>query len=237
MFTLTIPAFAEVTSTESSFTFDIEENGVHTTGAVLVENGIPRRLTKNEYLKLSTQEYVQKDMFDVKSFLQLAGTSPRAYLYSFSPRSRVIIDDYSLQRRVSPIYANVSSISVTMSTSFTRTVEHSGGITITNNILSSVDRAVEASYEYSSSSSSATGSSVSGTFEPPGEHLYAAVVFTPRTAIIEGVLTESLSAMGSSGVVATYNCSFKYPVSVGNYLDGIYAICESDTTSGFPDVA
>lgn len=235
-FSMMLPAFAEPISPEDPYSFDIEENGLHLTGAIVVEDGIPRRLTEEEYLEYSTTTIVE--ICDEPPLLDVSSTiMPRGYNYSFSPTACTVYTDYALQRRISPFYSWATAITATISTTHEREVVSSGGISITANIYSVVDAEVDTQYEHSSSSSSSTSASIAGTYTPSGNYQYSAVVFTPRMALISGTLTEYLSAMGSSGVTNTYYCSFKYPTQVGYYTDGIYGIYESNSTSEFPPVS
>ena len=160
----------------------------------------------------------------------------RGWTFTFSPTSHSDALDYSLTKRVSPIYQNATSVSVTATSSFERMVTNSGGLTFTTQVKSVVDATVEAQYSYAVSASSSTSSSVTGTFTPSGNKPYCAVLFTPHIATISGVVTETLSAMGS-GSTTTYNCTLKYPVSVNHFLDGLYRLSESNNSEGFPPAA
>lgn len=236
MFSTILPAFAEPISPEDPYSFDIEENGLHLTGAIVVEDGIPRRLTEEEYLEYSTTTIVE--ICDESPLLDVSSTiMPRGYNYSFSPTACTVYFDPLLKRTVSPLFEWTASVTASFSTTHTRSVQSSGGLSLTANIWKVIDAEVAARYEYSSSSSSSVSSSIEATFEPSGNCRYSAVVFTPKVALISGTVTEYLSVMGSSGAMNTYYCSFKYPTQVGYYTDGIYGIYESNSTSDFPPVS
>jgi len=128
---------------------------------------------------------------------------------------------------------------VTSTTSYTRTVTQSGGLSLTSSVYAALDAGVKAEYSFVKTATSSTSSSVVGVLQPAGNKPYAAVVFTPNIATVKGVVTEYLSAMGSSGVNARYNCTVKYANMVSGNWDGIYEVVESNTgnSSDYPPAA
>ena len=224
LFSINTPVYAGEETIES---FDIAlGNGQHITAAVLVENGVARSLTENEYLDV-VEEYISTNDISLENHVTQNGNSvgPRV-TYSFTPTVKMMA--YAGARRVSPIYSNATSLSVTNSTTFTRTATETGGVSVTSGISSVVDAKVSATYGLSISATSANGSSVTATFSPSGNYTYSAVVFSPRIAIIKGTLKS-----GSK----SYDMTWHYPVKSSNgILDGVYTICESDNVSQFPDM-
>lgn len=244
LLTMITPAFAlpnvqENANSDDAYSFDVTIDGLHVTRAVIVENGIPRQLTEAEYVALmqasANEETICSSPASNNSNKVPEGET-RGWTFTFSPTSHSDALDYSLTKRVSPIYQNATSVSVTATSSFERMVTNSGGLTFTTQVKSVVDATVEAQYSYAVSASSSTSSSVTGTFTPSGNKPYCAVLFTPHIATISGVVTETLSAMGS-GSTTTYNCTLKYPVSVNHFLDGLYRLSESNNSEGFPPAA
>lgn len=236
---LSVPTWAETTSNINSYSFDVLENGLHIAKVILVENGISRQLTKEEYLNLSpTFISASHENTMLLPIHKNDIITPRGYTYSFSPTSSTVYHDSSLARRVSAIFQNVSSLSVSTTMTYARTVSSSGGISLTTSILDVIDAEVNAEYGYSQSATSSTATSITGTFAPTGNYTYSAVCFKPAIATVRGVLTETLTAMGSSGSTQ-YTCTFKYPVSgaTSGILDGIYYLAESNSYSAFPALA
>lgn len=238
-----VPAFASPvtpdTADDSAYSFDIDEGGVHVTSAFIIENGIPRPLSRDEYISLMSQEEDYPGCLSNSANLSIGNNEINAmqgFSYSFKPTTCAISFRDELIRRVSPIYQNASSINVSSTYSYTRTVTNSGGASITAGVQSVIDAKVSATYSYSTSASSSTSSSITGVLRPSGRYSYAAAVFTPRIATVSGVLTETLSAMGASGST-NYNCSFRYPTRVSGYLDGIYSVYETNNRDGFPNPA
>lgn len=225
-----------ISTVNDAYSFDAEIDGAHITGAIIVENGIARQLTQREYQNImnESEREVSYDL-PIIDLTKIASNSARGFSYEFNPTSRSTFWDAGLKRRVSPIYQGASSISVTNTTSFTRTVTQNVGISINANILKELDATVKAEYSYVSAATSSTSTTVTGNFSPSGKYTYAAVVFTPRIAEIKGVLTETLSAMGSSGS-STHDITVRYPVSTNGIWDGIYRIYESNNLSVFPDI-
>lgn len=242
------PAFAaSAAPNEDEYTFAVEqENGLTICMAVVVENGIPRQLTKAEYLEIKEKtkaNALEANNNDSVKFEKTAryetNAAWRGFSYSFAPSSKEIVTDYTLARRISQIFKNADTISVTATTSYTRSVTESGGLTMTSNALAALDAGVKAEYSFVKTATSSTSTSVVGVLRPAGIKPYAAVIFTPNLAKVQGVMTEYLSAMGSSGVYARYNCTVTYANMVGGNWDGIYECAESYTgvSSDFPPPA
>lgn len=222
--TVSVPAYC---NEETETPFDISMgNGEHITAAVLVENGVAKALTENEYLEL-TKEYVAENNNRLENDAVVAANilEPKA-TYTFTPTAKMLA--YAGARRVSPIYTNATSLSVTTTTTFTRTATETGGVSVTAGISSVVDAKVSSTYNLSVSATSSKSSSVTGTFKPSGKYTYSAVVFSPRIAIVKGSLKS-----GSK----EYDMTWHYPVKGSSgILDGVYAISESDNISRFPDL-
>lgn len=248
MLTLVTPAFAVSNAqNEDEYTFAVEQgNGTTVCMAVSVENGIPRRLTESEYRKIMEKAAAKQAIADNSIYMleengayDTNAVARRGITYSFTPTSAgEPVADYSLKRRVSQVFKDAESLTVTSTTSYERTVTKSSGLTITNDLLDLIDTAVEAKYSYTETATSSTSTSIVGTLRPPGVKPYAAVAFTPYTTLVEGVMTQYMSAMGSSGG-RPFNCTIKYPLSVNGFWDGIYEVVESYTgkLSDFPPAA
>lgn len=249
MLTMITPTFAvSKAQNEDEYTFAIErEDGSTVCMAVSVENGIPRRLTESEYREIMG-EAIGRQVVDDNSICNMLkengeydtdAVARRGITYTFTPTSvEDPVADITLQRRVSQIYDRADTLTVTATTSYERTVTKSGGLTFSSKVYTALDTAVKAKYSYTATATSSTSTSVVGTFRPKGENRYSAVIFTPYIATVHGVMTEYMSAMGAGGST-NYNCTIRYPLSVGGLWDGVYEAIERPTSDRdtFPPAA
>ena len=203
--------------------FDIwTSDGQHITAAVLVENGEVYQLTENEYVALMNEDAVVENTNETE--LQTDSAITPMASYSFSPTKKTLA--YAPAVRVSAIYSNATKLSVTSTTTYTRTVTETGGVTVTTGIKNVVDASVATTYSLSVSGSSSKSVGVTGEFKPSGNYTYSAIIFSPRIAIVDGTL---------KGASKSYSMKWHYPVTGSNgLLDGVYALCEENNASNFP---
>ncbi|MCI5499603.1 MAG: hypothetical protein MR419_08765 [Clostridiales bacterium] len=242
---LVIPASAAFTfeSTEKSVpicineaTFDINDDGVHTTAAVLVSDGVAYPLTEDEYNSLITAVAKDADFESDISPVTESSITPRGIYYKFVKSSASKQYDYSHTRRVSALYQNAIALDVTSIVSYTREVvkSSSSGFSLTANMKDLVDASITASYDVTTSASSSTSAQITGTFAPSGKYTYSAIVFTPRILTVTGSIQQRQLFGGEDSLISSIPIKAKYPVSGGGVFDGIYALKESNSSSDFP---
>ncbi len=217
--------------------FDVmDEKGLHTTMAVLVQDGIAYSLTEEEYESLDFIEGEESLSFEEESFGEIGIMPLNSVYYKFIPSSISKALSSSDKRRVSALYENAFSVRVTEKVSFTRKIVETGGLTVTTAIKNIIDTKVEATYSVKKTASSSTSTTVTGTFKPSGKYTYSAIVFTPRIGTIKGECQFRQSWDGSDTLLSKYSMTLKYPcVTSSGICDGVYALKESNSTSGFPD--
>ncbi len=202
----------------------------HVQAAIIIEDGIPRRLTQSEYDEiLSKREKMSKikDSISIKDKqLSLQNfesneIQPQSYWveYSFDKWGEDHWYPSSMTRRVSPItrardidtdmgYTDSVGISVSIGGSFGASAEIKRIIT------------AEFTIDYSNSTEY-TKSYYIGGVVPKGSRGW--VEFTPLVANIWGKLTKTEWSNYKEIVTESYSDSF-FPTRIGSFADGIYEI-------------
>ena len=226
---LLLAAVALVFSTTTTLSAYVADDAIVTTSYVLVENGIARQISAEEYCSL-LQNPVQSSTYVCDTQETSTAALPvYNYYYVFEGTSESLAFHPSLESRVSNIYSNISSLTVTSSMTYTRTITNSAGLSITSDIQSAIDSKVSLTYSRSTSSTSAQSSSITGVFTPSGAYRYSCITFIPRLSTVTGTLSLYQSVDGIvSRVSYTPGVQARYPVSVSGYLDGIYQLRESN---------
>ena len=210
-----------------AFSAYIADDSVVTTSYILVENGVPRQISAEEYYSL-LHTPVQSTIYNTQETSTTALPAYN-YYYVFEGTSESLAFHPSLESRVSNIYSNISSLTVTASMTYTRTITNSAGLSITSDIQSAIDSKVNLAYSRSTSATSSQSSSITGVFTPSGAYTYSCVTFIPRLSTVTGTLSLYQSVDGIvSRVSYTPGVQAMYPVSVSGYLDGIYQLRESN---------
>lgn len=214
------------------------------TGYVLVENGEPRSITAEEYERLMNTEVVDDPCINtamIDSTLPNDDTHSYIPTYSYQYVNLTSTKKYlNTTYRVSPIFvsADFNSINVTETCTVTATVTKSAGLALTSAIKSAILSGGTLTFGYSTSESSATGTSVGGSFPPKTGYTYSAVVFQPRVHVVTGDVNYYQTYQGTQDLLATYkNVESQYPVtSSRGWLDGIYSVKGADSPNDFPDI-
>lgn len=197
---------------------------------IMVENGIPRKLTQNEYDEILAKreriENIKKSLFVENELSTLKTYSnneiqPQSYSvhYSFDKWGEDDWHPRSMTMRVSPrVYARyadddmgytvANSVNVSIGGSF------GGGATI-RKIISS-----QFTIEFSSSTEKTESFEIDGTV-PKGHTGW--VEFTPRMANIWGKLTKTEYTNYNVIETHSYSDSF-FPTTIGEFADGIYEV-------------
>ena len=208
------------------------------TTAVLVEDGVPRVLTREEYVELTTQERVSEESV----LTELPLSSPRTltqklmgYSYQFTPQKVTVYDahaftQYAEQNRIAPLFVGASAVPAR----FEMTVERfcvdseEGAPAQTDEVLESVDDQMAATFGYSAPVETSERATAGAKFAVSGIGENATILFIPRMMIVEGTLSQTRYVLGVPKESKPYAVSYRYPVTVDGYCDGIYMVAECD---------
>lgn len=209
------------------------------TGYVLVEDGVPRVITEEEYVEIvNSVEYDEpapQATNDSDEEITTRSYIP-SFFYTFKPTSSE--KSYLLKYyKVSPTYVSsqVSTISVTETHTESRTVTNSAGFTLTAEVKNAIFNGVSASYSYSTSATSSKSSSVTGVMKPKTQYTYSAVYFQPRIYTVTGNLNYYQSYQGTSTLLSSGQAKAQYPCTTSSgILDGIYFVYGANNMNSYP---
>ena len=227
---ISLPASAiELNEIDNQMLYDSYE-GRQIQAAILVENGVSRKLTQNEYdeildkrekmenLKNSISIESEQSAFEIDEH---NGIQPQFYWvdYSFDKWGEDHWHPRSMTREVTPkVYAGSVATGMGYTTSVAVNVTIGGsfgsGATIKNKITP------EFTISYSDSRETSESFKVDGTI-PKGYTGW--VEFTPRMANIWGQLTRTEYSDYDTTETHSYSDSF-FPTKIGDFADGIYEI-------------
>lgn len=212
------------------------------TGYVLVEDGVPRSITEEEYHVIVDTEVVEpiqnQHSLDIQ-FVGEDGISPYSYdpvfFYEFEPTGSVkkyLGETY----RVAAVYTSADTIQMEVTNTHTesRTVTETGGVEITTEIRSRIYAGISANYSYATSATSSTSQSITGVFKPNYNCTYSTVVFQPRVVEITGNLNYYQSYQATLTLLHTYTAKAQYPATINSsssILDGIYSVKAADNAN------
>lgn len=217
----------------------VEEEGYVVTTAVLVEDGVPRELNREEYVMLTTQEMVRSETVEEAEPLPARGKL-WGFIYGFTPHTCTIVDahahtQYALENRIAAFYEGAAWLTAIFEMTQERFCEFSEerAPAQTEELLEVIDEHMTAHFGYCDSVEDSPRATIAGKFFPSGEYQYATMMFIPRVMIVEGELTRARSVLGIEGEAKGYEVAYRYPVTVDGYCDGIYLLAEGDDTTFF----
>ena len=185
--------------------FDMEENGCHITGAVLMEDGVVTALTEKEFLQIvsGATEKAQTGESEGGDFV------PTGLTEKFSK-------DYA--GRITVLFKRAALIGISGGMDFTRKLSAHGELSKKEIDQADVDAAVEQTYGLQKKGTSYGGEGL----VPTEDYKYGAILFIPKVAVVTGEY---------QGEPLTYH----YPcVNDAGFLDGIYLMVQSDEAEAIP---
>lgn len=228
---------AEQQNNLAATSFDVEDDGLHTTACILVKDGVSYTLTREEYMDLkNTSDFVSTVIPELPE--NTAIPTPRfSFFYTFTPKGNPVYAYYdSLAGRICPVYGNADKIVLKQTMTYTRTFTESGSINMTAAVKDVIDASISSSYSLSASATSSISKEIAGEFRPSGNYKYVSVVFTPRLATVNGDLKWWQRFENEDSVLTTTPCTAIYPAGSNGLLDGIYERVESNNRNSFPEM-
>lgn len=203
------------------------------TTAVLVEDGVPRVLTREEYLTLTTQESIREETLEAAPLpmsRKLVGQS-----YQFTPEKRTVFDAHTLtryaeQNRIAPLFVGASAVTARFEMTAERFCVDSeeGSPAQTDAVFKFVDAQMADTFGYSAPVETSERATAGAKFAVSGIAENATILFIPRMMIVEGTLSQTRYVLGIPKESKPYEVSYRYPVTVDGYCDGIYMVAECD---------
>lgn len=190
--------------------FDMEEDGCHITGAVLMKDGVITALTEKEFLQTVTgeTEKEQTSEFEGGDFVPMGLTEQFA-------------KDYA--GRITALFERAALIGISDGMDFTRRLTAHGELSKKEIDQADVDAAVEQAYGLEKKGMSYTSAEGYEGLAPSEDYKYGAILFIPKVAVVTGEY---------KGETLTYH----YPcVNDAGFLDGIYLMVQSDEVEVIPD--
>lgn len=190
--------------------FDMEEDGSHITGAVLMKDGTITALTEKEFLQIVTGETEKEQIgeFEGGDFVPMGLTEQFA-------------KDYA--GRITALFERAALIGISNGMDFTRRLTAHGELSKKEIDQADVDAAVEQAYGLEKKGMSYTSVEGYEGLAPSEDFKYGAILFIPKVAVVTGEY---------KGETLTYH----YPyVNDAGFLDGIYLMVQSDEVEAIPD--
>lgn len=208
--------------------FDVKKGKYHITGAVSVESGVLKPLTKAEFLKMKKEHKIKG-----VSVKEKEEQYPQKYTYSFAPMSIHTFYDGAGISRITQGYKSAAEIFIQPSV-YERKVIVADNIKDELRNQGVIDEAVYNKYKlYKTVRMDSVGDINTG-FKPSGKYKVAAMASIPRMAIISGEY--KVHAKASKKPIKEYNMKYSFPYTNDEgYLDVIFVMIESDDISSFPE--
>ncbi|SCK01618.1 Uncharacterised protein [uncultured Eubacterium sp.] len=189
--------------------FDMEEDGCHITGAVLMKDGVITALTEKEFLQIVTGETEKEQIgeFEGGDFVPMGLTEQFAKGYA---------------GRITALFERAALIGISDGMDYTRRLTAHGELSKKEIDQADVDEAVEQAYGLEKKGMSYTSAEGYEGLAPSEDYKYGAILFIPKVAVVTGEY---------KGETLTYH----YPcVNDAGFLDGIYLMVQSDEVENIP---
>ncbi len=215
------------------------ESQVYISNIYLVEDGIGREISYEEYAALEEQYAQHKESRISNDIVMPLAIKPPEVSPTYVTYDEYINDDsaeydyYDFDNPIGvssvlegPLTVNVSEVeSKTISATFSIAVP----LTIKNKIVKSATF----SGSLGISTTTSKSQSISGTV-PAG--MYGRICFRPRYNHMEGTLQHWITyETGFSGIVSQEHIESDIPIKVGKFADGIYYLAKAATASALPN--